>query len=114
MLSFNPQSYFALSIYSTTSPSSLQEGFYGKYDLIWRSCYYCFKDFASKRVFRSRTSKGALQEARVHLHDKRSAMTIIIGQILCCRQAIYYHLFSWGEALGAIAYHQPLPQPLGV
>jgi hypothetical protein len=112
MLSFT-QSRFALSIYSTMSPSSLQEGIYGKYDLDMRSCYYVFKDFASKRGFRSRTSKGALQEARVHLHDKRSAMEIIIGQILCCRQAIYYHFFSWGEVLGAIA-HQPLLQPLGV
>jgi hypothetical protein len=105
MLSFNPQSYFVLSIYSTTSPLSLQEGFYGKYDLNWRSCYYVFKDFASKRGFRSRTSKGALQEARVHLHDKRSAMEIIIEQILCCRQAVYCHLFSWGEVLGAIGSH---------
>ena len=112
MLSFT-QSRFALSIYSTMSPSSLQEGIYRKYDLDMRSCYYVFKDFASKRGFRSRTSKGALQEARVHLHNKRSAMEIIIGQILCCRQAIYYHLFCRGEVLGAIA-HQPLLQPLGV
>jgi hypothetical protein len=43
MLSFNPQSYFALSIHTTTSPLSLQEGFYGKYDLNKRSCYYVLK-----------------------------------------------------------------------
>jgi hypothetical protein len=25
---------------------------------------------------------------------------------LCCRQAVYYHFFSWGEVLGAIRHRQ--------
>ena len=66
------QSRFALPIHNTIYLPSLQEGFYGRYDLNKRSCYYVFKDFASKRGFRSSPSKGALQEARVHLCRKRA------------------------------------------